>query len=239
MGVILTANYRSMKEILIINASANIDRSCSRALSATVTEYLDTVEHPHNLSYRDLALSNIAHINQAWIEADGKTPACRTEQDRDILKCSDMLIAELHRADIIVLATPMYNWSIPSSLKAYLDQVIRFDKTFAKGSGISQNHYSGLLQNKVLFLLLSRGSKDYGKGERNELMDFQGRYLHQVFSIMGIEKIFEFSINGTKRDGDALAQELKVLKEKLKDHFHDQFVCNGKGATKGDFDISG
>lgn len=228
-----------MKEILVINASASIQGSYSRALSGTIAEYLSTATYSHRISNRDLALSNIAHIDQRWIEADHKTPACRTDQDRDILKCSDTLIAELRRADIIVLATPMYNWSIPSSLKAYLDQIMRFNETFSTDSKNDQSRYSGMLQNKVLFLLLSRGSKGYGKGERNEFMDFQGRYLNLVFNIMGIERIVELSINGSKRNDTILAQELKVMKEQLANDFHKELVRNNPHEGTGDFAIPG
>lgn len=204
-----------MKNILIINASANSRDSFSRKLSEAFLGYLNAAGYDHNICFRDLANSQIPHISQSWIEADSKPLGNRSPEDFKLLSTSDSLIAELHHADIIVLATPMYNWSIPSSLKAYLDQVIRFNETFVTGSKADAKRYLGLLENKVLFLLFSRGSQGYGKGERNEHMDFQSRYLEMVFGIMGIEKIYELAINGTKRNNQQLEEELTVLKEQI------------------------
>lgn len=204
-----------MKNILIINASANIHDSFSRTLSEAFLGHLESSRYNYNVCFRDLADSRIPHISQSWIEADSKAPAERNRKELGVLRTSESLIAELHHADIIVLATPMYNWSIPSSLKAYLDQVMRFNETFIVGSKQDGKQYKGLLENKALFLLFSRGSQGYGKGERNEHMDFQSKYLQMVFGIMGIEKIYELAINGTKRNNQELERELTALKEQI------------------------
>jgi FMN-dependent NADH-azoreductase len=204
-----------MKNILIINASANLNDSFSRKLSRALVENLNTSGHSHQIYYRDLADSHIPHINQKWIEADSKTSVERSTEDLEALECSNTLISELHHTDIIVLATPMYNWSIPSSLKAYLDQVLRFNETFSTGSQKENKRYMGLLENKTLFLLFSRGSIGYGPGERNEHMDFQSSYLKMVFEIMGVENIYELAINGTKRNDLELDVELTALQQKL------------------------
>jgi FMN-dependent NADH-azoreductase len=161
-----------MKNILIINASANNIDSFSRKLSEAFLGHLNACGQNHNICFRDLGNSQIPHVSQRWIEADNKPLDNRSPEDFKVLSTSDSLIAELHKADIIALATPMYNWSIPSILKAYLDQVMRFNETFAAGLKEDGKRYQGLLENKVLFLLLSRGSQGYGRGERNEHMDF-------------------------------------------------------------------
>jgi FMN-dependent NADH-azoreductase len=72
--------------------------------------------------------------------------------------------------------------------------------------------YKGLLQTEILFLLLSRGGQGYYAGERNEHMDFQGKYLKMVFAIMGVETIHEFAINGTNRKDDKFSTELEKIK---------------------------
>jgi len=203
------------KNILIINASSKTKGSFSREISLTFAEHLQKSEYKGQVLYRDLAQSYIPHVDQNWIDADSKPVANRNAQDIDILKISNVLIQEIRDADIVVLSTPMYNWSIPSSLKAYLDQIMRFDETFTANPNKDGSRYSGLLRGKTLFLLLSRGSLGYGKGERNEYMDFQSSYLKMVFGIMGFEKIHELSINGTKRTTPELGQELSILKRKL------------------------
>jgi FMN-dependent NADH-azoreductase len=230
-----------MKNILIINASANTRDSFSRKLSEAFLGHLNAAGQNHNIFFRDLADSQIPHITQRWIEADSKPLGNRSPEDFEVLRTSDSLIAELHQADIIVLATPMYNWSIPSSLKAYLDQVMRFNETFIMGSRADGKRYRGLLENKVLFLLFARGSQGYGKGERNEHMDFQSKYLQMVFGIMGIEKIYELAINGTKRNNRELDGELTALKEqiafKLGLEFGEQDLNNPNTATEAPIDL--
>jgi FMN-dependent NADH-azoreductase len=202
-----------MKKILVINASANIQDSFSRRLSENFVGNLNSIGYAYDICFRDLADSHIPHISQRWIEADRKLPIERTSEDREELRLSDKLIEELHHADIIVLASPMYNWSVPGSLKAYIDQVMRFNETFTAGSHKDGRPYSGLLENKVLYLLFSRGSQGYDKGERNEQMDFQSPYLQMVFRIMGVEKIYEWAINGTRRNDQELNRELIALQE--------------------------
>ncbi|MNR35681.1 FMN-dependent NADH-azoreductase 1 [compost metagenome] len=90
----------------------------------------------------------------------------------------------------------MYNWSVPSSLKAYIDQVLRVNETWEVNHEDQRNPYIGLLKNKSLFLLLSRGAQGYEKGGYNEHMNFQSDYLRTVFNIIGITDIQEVSVDG-------------------------------------------
>ena len=204
-----------MKKFLIINASTNFQGSFSRRLSEYFIGKLNIPGHEYEICFRDLANRPIPHVSQNWIDADRKPATQRNVQDREELRMSDTLIEELRRTDIIVIASPMYNWSIPSNLKAYLDQVMRFNETFAANSQEEGIRYSGLLKNKILYLLLSRGSKGYGKGERNEQMDFQGRYLKMVFGIMGIRTIFEMAINGTNRNDQDREREFIAVQKQI------------------------
>jgi FMN-dependent NADH-azoreductase len=196
-----------MKKILVINASARSAISHSRSLSKYFTNYLETKSSDARVSYRDLGSSEVPHISEQWIDADIKTVEERTESEAEILKLSDLFLNEVHSSDIIVIATPMYNWSIPSVLKAYIDQIMRFNETFSVNLEKGGQQYIGLLKEKRLILLLSRGSRGYGPGERNEYMDFQSTYLKMVFGIMGIQQIYEISINGTSGNDLDLKKE--------------------------------
>lgn len=204
-----------MKNILIINASANLHDSFSRKLSGNFADSLKNELPNIQINYRELGDGPIPHINQRWIQADRKPADSRTAEDMEILKTSNTLIEELKSTDIIVLATPMYNFSIPSSLKAYLDHIMRFNETFTLASPGGTKPYRGLLENKKLFLCLSRGGTDYEKGERNEFMDFQSGYLTMLFGIMGLDKITEFSLNGTARNNEDLERELIQLQGQI------------------------
>jgi len=204
-----------MKKILIINASAREITSQSRSLSRYFTDYLDKISVPKKVLYRDLANCEIPHITQSWIDADTKSSNQRTESEREILKLSDQYLKELHESDIIVLATPMYNWSIPSSLKAYIDQIMRVDKAFSLNPEKGSQRYLGLFKEKKMILLLSRGSHGYEPGERNEYMNFQNTYLKFVFGIMGIKNIQEITVNGTSKNDDELKMEVKKAQNQI------------------------
>ena len=87
------------------------------------------------------------------------------------------MIKEFKEHNIYVLGTPMYNWSIPSGLKSYIDQLMRINETWKFRSGEPDGDYVGILENKKMFILSSRGDTGYGENEKNEHMNFQTTYL--------------------------------------------------------------
>jgi FMN-dependent NADH-azoreductase len=111
----------------------------------------------------------------------------------------------------------MYNWSIPSALKAYLDQVIRVNETIEINTSDPKSPYKGLLKNKTLYLLLSRGNGGYGKGEYYEHMNFQSNYLKTVFDIMGIDDIHEITLNGEAFGAELFEQSMKSVHSKIEE----------------------
>lgn len=188
------------KQVLIINASARTVRSQSRKLAETFKELWQSHTRNTVIQLRDLGLENVPHINEIWISAAFKPLEDRTYEEVEALKMSDEYIAELKEADIIVIASPMYNWSIPSSLKAYIDQVVRVNQTWRYNPDNIQDPYIGLLENKEVVLLLTRGSQGYEIGNYNEQIDFQTNYLKRVCNVMGITKITVVTLDGEAND---------------------------------------
>ena len=162
-----------MKKVLVINASARLVNSQSRKLTEVFVDRWKRVYANSMINFRELGNGHVPHINEEWVVAASRPAAARTENENSILETSNSYIAELREADVIVLGSPMNNWSIPSTLKAYIDQVLRVNETFKVNAADAQRPYTGLLQNKTLYLLLSRGGKDYEKGEPNEHLNFQ------------------------------------------------------------------
>lgn len=206
-----------MKKVLIINASARTEGSKARGLTTTFAEHYKAVHEQPDIKYRELGDTSTSHINEAWIAATLKPAASRSEAENAILAESDTYIAELKAADIIVLGTPMYNWSIPSILKAYIDQISRVNETFKVNSNNPENPYTGLLENKTLILLLSRGGQGYEEGEPNAHLNFQSTYLKTVFKIMGIHNIYAIAINGASLDKDKLKYNTEAAHQQVKD----------------------
>jgi FMN-dependent NADH-azoreductase len=195
-------------------------RSHSRKLTEVFTDQWKSIHTDSIIRFRELGNTDVPHVNENWIAAAFKPAAARSEEQIEALKTSDTYIAELREADVIVLGSPMYNWSIPSALKAYIDQILRVNETWKFNPANRQNPYIGLLENKTLFLLLSRGAQGYEKGEYNEHRDFQTNYLKTVFNIIGISNIHVIAINGEsfgpeefKKSVDTSHQDVRNLIE--------------------------
>lgn len=203
-----------MKKLLVINASARKERSLSRYMTNVFVETWRAKYPKDEILFREVGQEQIPHISEKWIAAAFKPSPLRTAEDLDALKVSDNLIAELKSADVIVLGTPMYNWSVPSALKAYIDQVLRVQETVLISKQDPKNPYKGLMQNKRVYMMMVRGNFGYDPGQFYEHMDFQTNYLKTVFRIMGIDDVLHLAINGVDSgtgDLDSVADKVKYL----------------------------
>ena len=150
--------------VLKITASARDDRSLSRELASRfVTEWLD--RRPDDaVVERDLALDPPPFVTEPWIAAAFTADQDRTDAQRRLLARSDRLIAELEAADVIVVATPMYNYGMPATLKAWFDQVIRVNKTFSFDLSRGDFPLRPVLRGKTLVVLTSTGEFGFAPG---------------------------------------------------------------------------
>ncbi|MNQ17413.1 FMN-dependent NADH-azoreductase 1 [compost metagenome] len=205
-----------MKKILVINASARSSESKSRELTEVFIKQWKMINGEADINFRDLTISEVPFVTESWIEAASKKKEQRSEADNSALKISDVYIKELKNADIIVLGSPMYNWSVPAILKAYIDQIVRVNETWKFNHDHPTNPYKGLLEHKTLFLLLARGGTGYGKGESNEHMNFQNTYLELVFQLIGIHNIHTVAIDGVSVDPEKLCQRVETAHKTIK-----------------------
>lgn len=202
-----------MKKVLIINASVRKERSYSRRLSMQFVENWQ-LKHPLDVfTFREAGTEIIPGITESWIASAFSNPANRTEADQQILELSDELVRELKENDIYVIATPMYNWSIPSGLKAYVDQITRINETWKFKSGVPDGQYVGLLKDKKMFVLSSRGDTGYGENEKNSHMNFQTAYLKFVFGILGVNDVNIISLDNEEFGGELFENSQKDILE--------------------------
>jgi len=185
-----------MKTLLVINSSPRGPRSHIKKMTQVFIDDWKKHYSESSITVRDLASSNIPHITETWISAAFKPELERTTEELKALEFSTELILELKAADVIVVGAPMHNWSITSSLKAYLDQVLRINETWALNRDNRLDPYIGLLKNKTVFLLLSRGAGGYERGGYNENINFQAPYLRRVFNVIGITDVHEVALDG-------------------------------------------
>ncbi|MCX2680271.1 NAD(P)H-dependent oxidoreductase [Galbibacter sp. EGI 63066] len=204
-----------MKKVLIINASVRNEKSHSRKLTDL---FVKNWKHKHpddSFTYREVGLKEIPPIDENWIASAFIKPGNRNEQNQKAVELSNELVKELQENDIYVIGTPMYNWSIPSGLKAYIDQIMRINETWRFRSGKPGGDYVGLLQNKKMFILSSRGDTGYGVYEKNEHMNFQTSYLKFVFEMMGIKDTTIISLDNEEFGGNIFEKSKQAIYKKI------------------------
>ena len=121
-------------KILHVSASGRAQGSVSRQLSRDLIAALDARYDGTEVTNRDVA-KGVPFVDEAWITANFTPQETRTDEQREALAHSDQLVAELQDADILVLGVPVYNFSIPASLKAWIDMVARARLTFRYTGG--------------------------------------------------------------------------------------------------------
>ena len=205
-----------MKNILIVNGSPRGDRSHSRRLVELFVNQWQLQNPADLLKYREVGRANLPHISEDWIAAAFTPPAERTLKMKVCLSKSDELVDELLWADVLIMGVPMYNWSVPSSFKAYMDQVMRIGHTWTFESGVPDGVYKGLLENKKMYLVSSRGDFGYEKGGHNEHMNFQSTYVKLVFGIMGIKDVEEVILENEEYGGEQFSESIKKAEKRIK-----------------------
>ena len=178
------------KKVLRIISSPRTDTSVSRKLGNAIVEkikekYPDSVVKNHDLTKTLFPHLEEVHINTFYTPAENRSP----EQEIAI-KHSDEAIAEMQEADIIVIDSPMYNFSITSTLKAYLDHIVRAGVTFR----VTENGAEGLLKNKKVYLAFSGGSV-YSEGIF-QAYDFNVPYLKSLLGFLGMTDVTVFRAEG-------------------------------------------
>src|ERR1700675_969669 len=169
-------------KLLRIDSSAR-SSSVTRQLTAKFVEEWKKHHPAGEVVQRDLATTVLPHITDDWAGAH-LDPSQLTPAQRSYLATSDQLIEELQAADTIVIGAPMHNFAIPSSLKAWIDQIVRLGKTFGYGpSGVR-----GLLAKKRVIVVTARGGA-YEKGTAAEKFDFQEPYLRHILGFIGLTDV--------------------------------------------------
>jgi FMN-dependent NADH-azoreductase len=168
--------------------------SFSRQLTSEfVAQWRDS--HPAGgVMERDLARTTLAPVNAQWVAAAYTPEANRTPEQSALLATSDELIADLQAADEYVFGVSMHNFSIPSSLKLWIDQIARAGKTFSYEGGVP----AGLLNNKKATFLVATGGV-YEQGTPAAAMNFVEPYLRSVFGFLGVKDVTFINASGTSR----------------------------------------
>jgi FMN-dependent NADH-azoreductase len=161
--------------------SSPLESSISRELTR---EFVKTWQNAHpdgTVIYRDLAANPPKPVDTAWIYSSFTPEASRTPEQKAALAPSDEMIAELLRADEYVIGVAMHNFSIPSVLKLWIDQVVRKGRTFESGP-------QGLLHGKKATILAASGGV-YAAGTPASAMNFIDPYMKTILGLIGVTDV--------------------------------------------------
>jgi len=167
-------------KLLHIDSSVLGPHSVSRQVSAAIVDRLLKATPDLNVTYRDLTATPLAHLSGSHLAAaQGAVPeAVALQQD---LAAGQTVLEEFLAADIVVIGAPMYNFTIPSQLKAWIDRIVVAGKTFKYGAQGAE----GLAGNKRVIVAISRGGF-YGAGTPAAVGEHLETYLRWVFGFIGV-----------------------------------------------------
>jgi FMN-dependent NADH-azoreductase len=192
-------------ELLLVNSSARQQDSVTRRFANELIEALQQQHGDINIRERDVT-RDMPFVDEQWVNATYTRLEQRSVEQHQLLGYSDSLVEELEQADIIVVAAPVYNFSIPASLKAWIDQICRVGRTF----NYYENGPVGGLQNKQAYVVMASGGTVLGSD-----IDFASGYLRHVLGFIGIDDVSIISAEGLMFDNEQGLQHIRTQIEDL------------------------
>ena len=190
--------------------SSPLESAVSRELTKEFVATWKTAHPDGTVVYRDLARTQNQPLDAQWIFSVYTPDSARTPQQNAALALSDELIAELDKADEYVFGVSMHNFTIPGTLKLWLDQIIRKDQTFAYGAAGPQ----GLLTGKKATFLIATGGI-YDPGTPMVAYNFIEPYLRTMFGFLGVTDTTFVTAGGTQKLMSPDADRAAFLQPKL------------------------
>jgi len=180
------------RSVLRIDTSARRTGSVSRQLTDAIVAKLD----PETIVTRDLATA-LPQIDETWVGANFTKQGDRTDAQVDALTQSDALVAELMSADTLVIGLPIYNFGVPTALKAWIDLIARAGLTFQYTSSGPE----GLVTGKKAYIAMASAGVPAGSP-----VDFATTYLKQVLSFIGITDVEIIEASGLSNDAEKVLE---------------------------------
>jgi FMN-dependent NADH-azoreductase len=193
--------------ILFVTSSSRGSASYSNRVATNVLAELRARDPAARVTVRDLGREPLPHINDDFVTATRGATIPETDEQRALLARSETLVDELLAADVIVIAAPMINFTIPSNLKAWIDYVARAGRTFR----YSEKGPEGLVKGKQVIVVAARG----GVYASNPAFDFQLPYLKSVLGFLGMTDVEVLEVEGTAYGPEAAEKAVAAATAKL------------------------
>ncbi len=190
--------------VLRIDSSANTENSITRALTDRIIATLGDAD----VTVRDLASTPLPQITHTWAQARVTPQTDRSAAQQEVLNQSDELIEEIRAADTIVIGTPVYNFSVPASLKAWIDLIARVGETFR----YTDTGPVGLVKGKKVIVAMASGGTSVGSE-----MDFATTYLRAVLGFMGMTDVTVIAADALAKDPKGTVARANAAADALMD----------------------
>jgi len=187
--------------ILSISASVQGDQSTSRQLANELIIGIKQKSSDVSLFTRDVSNNDIAFVSADHVGAFYTPAPDRSAQQNALLTQSDALVNELKQADVLVIATPMYNFGVPASLKAWVDMICRVGETFR----YTENGPEGLAGIDTMYVVVTTGGAPIGSA-----VDFVVPYLKQVAAFIGVKNVEVIAADATNANRDAALEKART-----------------------------
>lgn len=201
-----------MMKLLEVQSSVRVERSISRALSREFIRAWQAINPGAKSRLRDVGTMPPAHPTEIWTKANYTDPEERTPLQEEVLSDSEQLIEELLWADYLLLGVPMYNLSVPSNFKAYLDNVVRVGRTFAFDR--EEFTLQGLAVGKKA-IAITPSAGNYALNTPMGKMNFCEPYLEAILKFIGIDDVIFVSVPNQFMPDEIRQQEIDTARSKL------------------------
>ena len=198
-------------QLLHIDSAITGDQSVSRQLTAQIVEAWKASHPATQVSYLDLVADAPAHFTMdAMAPRTGQTDGLSEAQQRENA-VSERLVSQFLAADVVVIGAPLYNFTIPTQLKAWIDRIAQSGRTFK----YTDKGAVGLAGNKTVIVALSRGGM-YSTSDAGRSMEHQETYLQTVMGFMGVTDVRFVRAEGVGMGDAAKAQALQTADTEIR-----------------------
>lgn len=205
-----------MKKILAVQGSPRGERSHSRRLVEAFLQAYAAEQGDTQLLRREVGRADLPHISEAWIAAAfHPQPDRRPLAMQADLALSDELVDELFAADRLVISAPMYNFGIPSGLKAWVDQIVRIGRTFDFTPDDPESQYKPRVLGKKALIVTTRGDRGYGSGGVNAHLNHADVYLRAALGLIGITDVTVIAVENDEFGGLAFEASFRAAESAL------------------------
>lgn len=201
-------------KLLAINTSILGVNSVSRQLMSYFLNCWQKENSTSEILYRDLVAQPITHLSAELLNAKQKTVAKLPLEIKKELELSDLILEEFINAHDVIIGAPMYNFSIASQLKAWIDRILVAGRTFK----YTEQGVIGLVPHKKITIISTRGNH-YFNNEFTKVMDHQETYLNAVFNFIGIPKVTIIRAEGLHINESIKNSAIAQAEQQIRDIF--------------------